>query len=187
MSEALETHEMMEKVEHAAHGHPDPSLATRTAILSAILALLAAVAALSSEHTLATAMLHKNQAILYQNQASDQWSFFQAKSIKSQLTGLRIDLAKGDTAELTQKAATYEKEKEQISEHAKELEKNRDEEIELSDHALHKHHWFAYALTFFQASLIFAALSMIVRKSALWWGGAAGGFIGLVFYLKGLI
>ena len=51
---------------------------TLSAITAAVLAVMAAMASLLSGHAV-------NQAILAQTRATDQWSYYQAKSTKQQL------------------------------------------------------------------------------------------------------
>src|SRR6516165_3920758 len=52
---------------------------------TAVIAVFAAVASLESGGDSNEAILAKNEAILYQSQASDQWAFFQAKGVKEAL------------------------------------------------------------------------------------------------------
>src|SRR3954469_21403803 len=78
--------EPLEHVEHAHHARDsyDPFL-KRVAITVVLLAVLAAL--IGSLETLesGTALSTKNEAVLLQDRATDQWNFFQAKSIKKNL------------------------------------------------------------------------------------------------------
>src|SRR4051794_583494 len=86
MEEGPEPHEWVEKAaEHQHHEHEagHESVAkrremTNSAITAAVLAVLAAFGSLLSGHA-------ANEAILAQTQASDKWSYFQAKSTKGHL------------------------------------------------------------------------------------------------------
>jgi hypothetical protein len=49
---------------------------------TALIAVLAAIAALESGTFSNEALLQKNEALLAQSKASDQWAYYQAKSVK---------------------------------------------------------------------------------------------------------
>src|SRR5215510_8573562 len=50
---------------------------------TALIAVLAAIAALESGAYSNEALAQKNEALLAQSQASDQWAYYQAKSVKA--------------------------------------------------------------------------------------------------------
>src|ERR1051326_4242043 len=73
-------------------------------------------------------------AVLTQNEASDQWAFYQAKSLKQHtyevhLDLLRLQTATGETQKLMrsyeEQAARYDREKKEIKAKAESLEKQR--------------------------------------------------------------
>jgi hypothetical protein len=91
MEEGPEPQEFLEHVEHSLHekheGHGEEheeggsgakNKHMRSAITAAILAVAAALGSLLSGHA-------ANEAILLQTKASDQWTYYQAKSTKSHL------------------------------------------------------------------------------------------------------
>src|SRR5271167_3063413 len=86
MEEGPEAHEIVERsVEQHHHGHEaahEPEDRRReimiAAITSAMLAVCASIGSLFSGHA-------ANQAILKQTEASDRWSYFQAKSTKGHI------------------------------------------------------------------------------------------------------
>src|SRR5438445_679110 len=82
----LEPHELVEP-EDFERTHRR-SLSTRVAVAAALLAVLASISALEAEHGAAEAILAKNDAILWQSRASDEWAYRQAKSIKLHLQEL---------------------------------------------------------------------------------------------------
>src|SRR5437764_12197429 len=82
-----ETHD--EPVEHFGHAHHaheshDPFL-KRVAITVVVLAVLAAFVGSLETLESGAALSAKNEAVLLQDKATDQWNFFQAKSIKKNL------------------------------------------------------------------------------------------------------
>src|ERR1044071_1798248 len=69
-------------VEHEAH---KGGLGQQVAIFSAVLATVGAIASFFGGDTQKRALLEKNSAVLERAEASDQWTFYQAKSIKQGL------------------------------------------------------------------------------------------------------
>src|SRR5579885_2919028 len=110
------TEHLHEHMEHAAkHGAHD--WVSWVALSSALLAVLAAVAALLAGH-------HVDEAMLLRMQASDQWSYYQAKSIKGHCAAQKSEIlsALGRKAEGGEDAAKrYEEEKKEIQEKAEEF------------------------------------------------------------------
>jgi hypothetical protein len=82
MSEEAPT-EHFEQAEHAEHAaHVGTPFLLTVSVTIAILAVIAAsVGSLETIETAAT-LTEQNAASLLQNKTSDQWAFFQAKSIK---------------------------------------------------------------------------------------------------------
>src|SRR2546426_9513606 len=75
--ETLEPQELME-VEDLERSR-ERALTTRVAVTAAILAVLASLSALQAERTAAESILAKNEAVLAQSRASDEWAYRQAK------------------------------------------------------------------------------------------------------------
>src|SRR5213594_1714679 len=84
--ETLEPQELVEAED--LEGSRRRGLTTRVAVTAAVLAVLASLSALQAERTAAESILSKNEAVLAQNRASDEWAFRQAKSIKLHLQEL---------------------------------------------------------------------------------------------------
>src|SRR5262249_25447626 len=86
--EEFETTEFKEKLEEATERASEGAdHRTRWIVYlsfsTALIAVLAAVAALESGAYSNEALLEKNEALLAQTKASDQWSYYQAKSVKA--------------------------------------------------------------------------------------------------------
>src|SRR5215813_7857454 len=105
--------EAVEGAEHRAHWIVYLSFTT------ALIAVLAAIAALESGTYSNEALLEKNEALLAQTKASDQWAYYQAKSVKaavyasqaSALTKANPEIAAKDQEEATR----YGSEEQEIS------------------------------------------------------------------------
>ena len=78
-------------VEHGAQG--GDSLASRIAVMTAILSTAGAIFSYQGGHTQNEAMMFKNEAVLKKTEASNQWNFYQAKSSKQNLAELGLALA----------------------------------------------------------------------------------------------
>lgn len=177
MEEAeIPTENLQEEMHHHAQHAPGQRWISWVALSSAVLAALAAVSALLSGH-------HANEAMLDQLKASDHWSYYQAKGIKSAVHGSRIALIQAMGKEPSpvelEKQKRYEEEQKEISDEAKK------EEAESRMH-FSLHEVFARAVTFFQIGIAVGAISALTKKRRFFWTSLGAGFLGLVFLLQGL-
>mgnify|MGYP003332906137 FL=1 len=95
------------------------------------LAVLTAIATLKGGGFTTRTLKELNEATYQQAHASDQWAFFQAKSIKQNLYEIERDLLPKDAdakaaEKVTAKIEKYEKEKGEITKEAKGHEEKRD-------------------------------------------------------------
>src|SRR5437016_14086980 len=84
--EQLEPQELVEQETLEPGG--SRRLTTRVAVTAAVLAVFASISSLQAERTAAESILEKNEAVLWQSRASDEWAYRQAKSIKLHLQEL---------------------------------------------------------------------------------------------------
>jgi len=139
---------------------------------------------------------YSTKALLSQSKASDQWAFYQAKSIKSylydmqkenlelQLSNTAITASKDDLQKridgYAEKVKKYATEKEDIKKQAEELEKVRDDCKSHSER-------FGLAVIFLQISILLSSISALTKKKILWMIGMAIGAIGIVYFINGFI
>src|SRR5262252_2030391 len=118
--------EMQELHEHAEHAKHDPSLAPIT-LSMAVLAVLVATASLLGHRS-------GTEEVILQNKVTDQWAYYQAKSMRRHTDELFADLAAviansdtEGTAKLQEKYRTeaerYRDEQKELDAEARELEK----------------------------------------------------------------
>jgi hypothetical protein len=164
---------------HGAHehihyeAHPVGGLAQQVALFTALMSTLGAVVSYQSAATQNEAMLHKNEAVLYKTQASDQWSFYQSKSMKGHLMELAADLALPDKqAYYRDQVKKYEKEKAEIRAAAERLEQRSLDANNSSAHSLRPHHLMARAMTLIQIAIALASVTALTRQR---WLFAVGG------------
>ena len=192
--EEFETIEFKEKLEEATE-HAVEAAEHRSRWLvylsftTALIAVLAAVAALESGTYSNEALIQKNEALLAQAKASDQWAYYQAKGIKGSVYATQAAAARATNQELADKsqkeADRYAAEQEEISKSAREFEGEEKKDSELSDKSLEHHHRFAYAVTMFQISIALAAVAALSRQKAVWLVGLAISLLGLLYFVDG--
>jgi hypothetical protein len=161
--------EMHHRVEHSRQ-----SWVLGVALSSALLAGFAAVAALMAGHS-------ANEAMLSQIESSDQWNYFEAKSIKQAQMATRIEIlsalgkapASADEAKMTQ----YDADKAQIQRKAEQLEKD-------AQYHLRKHQVLAGSVTMFQIAIAAGAIAVLIHRRTFWFGSLLVGAIGIVFLVQ---
>ncbi len=164
-------------------------LAQKIALMTAILATVGALISYQSGSAQNEAMFLKNQSILKQAEASDQFAFFQAKSVKAQIDEAVIALSNEPETKARFLAAKEreEKEKVEILAEAKRLQAESKKLGEESEAKLKPHERLALALTFVQIAIALAALTILTRRRWLLWGsvisGAAGVLIATTAYV----
>jgi alpha-galactosidase/6-phospho-beta-glucosidase family protein len=138
------------------------------AISTALMAVLAALASLFAGH-------HSNEALIMQIKASDQWNYYQAKSIKAEIRKLEPQ-----TVDISKTPEVVNKEEESVKSTAE------DDEKESKAH-LQRHVTLATAVTFLQVAIAVSAISIITRRRFLWYGAMAVAVIGGYFFIMGLV
>lgn len=171
---------VQQDLEHAAHHHGgdgEQSWVTWSALLSAVLAVLAAVGALQAGHQV-------NEAMLMQMKASDTWAYFQAKGIKLNLSETRAQILEGLGKEpgkdIKEKIDKYNEDKKELQEKAEHLEK-------ASEHHFHVHETFATSVTFFQIAIAVTAIAVLARRKKFLLVACAFGAIGAVYVVQGFL
>src|SRR6478752_8181841 len=160
----------LEHLHEEIHHHAEHSGApwiSQVALSTAILAVLAAIAGLLSGK-------HANEAMMSQIQASDQWGYYQAKSIKAAVLEAKTTLAEAATEKDKEKAAQYQEEQAEIK---REAEQKQEE----ARSNFHKHEVFARGVTMFQIAIAIAAISALTKKPRFWMVSLLFGVVGCVF------
>ena len=129
--------------------------------------------------------------ILAQNQASDGWAYYQAKSLKQNTYKVQIDHMKmNPSLDAEQKAKLidkyqktvdrYEEEQKEISEKAKASETARDRFLVLYGS-------FAGALTYLQIAILLSSLAALVKQIYFWYVSIGVGAVGIYFFVSTLL
>jgi ABC-type Zn uptake system ZnuABC Zn-binding protein ZnuA len=164
MSEAVEAHEHLEHAEHARAPF-DKKVAATMAIIAAALAVVSVLG-----HLAAT------EELLGQQRASDQWAFYQGKTIRRYESEIARDvlaaLNNAKTAAYAANLERYTKETDEIQDKAKEFEK---ESRSSGRKALRLH----LGEIFLEIAIVFASLAILTKRPLLWWTSVAGAAIGI--------
>ena len=176
-------HEVMEEATEE-HEHGAEPWTLPVAVTLAILAVLVAMATLMG-HRAAT------EELLLQTQASDQWAFFQAKNIRlhemqgvADILGTVAPVDKEKTEAMREQYLSeverYEKEKDEISEKTKELEKERVLVSRREDR-------YDAAEVILEIALIICSLTLLTRKRFFWFAGILVGIAGVAVGVSGYL
>ena|SRR4029453_6119736 len=161
-----------EEIHHHAE-HSGENWISGVALSTAILAVLAAITGLLSG-------MHANEAMMSQIESSDQWGYYQAKSIKASVLDAKIALANSQNEADSQKRDRYEKEQEEIKSEAEAKQAEAKSNF-------HQHEILARGVTMFQIAIAIAAISALTKKRQFWLVSMLFGIAGCVFLALGLL
>ena len=164
----------------------------RVALTTAIFAVILAITSLGGNNAM-------KEMLLAQQQASDQWGFYQAKVIREHLyrsQKLRLEadllergnLMKPDTKErieslfkkMGEEEARFGAEKKEIEEEAKKLEHERDLNR-------NKDPYFDYAEVLLQIAIVMASISILSGSRPVFYFAIIGASLGALFSLNGYL
>ncbi len=140
------------------------------------------------------------RSLLNQTLASDQWAYFQSKSIKSYIFDMRrenlelqmelLQKQKGNEAlvstykakieEYKKNIQKYEEEKETISKDAKGFEDIRNESKKHSEK-------FGIAVIFLQISILLSSIATLSKKKFVWYCSLVLGVLGIFYFIDGFL
>ena len=114
-------------------------------------------------------------------EVSDQWAFFQAKSLKAQLAAdfAVVSTSAEDKARFNAEQKREDKERADVQLEARKLQAESRELGERSGTKLRPHERLALALTVLQIAIALAAITVLTRRTWLLWGAVASAVIGV--------
>ena len=164
----------------------------RVALVTAVFAVVLAIASLGGNHAM-------KEMLLAQQQASDQWAYYQAKSIREHLYKTQkvlleneLDLlsqtASPESAEkvkasietLARQESKFANDKKEIEQEARKLEKERD--INRS-----RDPYFEYGEVLLQIAIVMASVSIIAASRAVFGFSIAAALLGAVMCANGYL
>jgi len=176
--------ELAELHEHAEHAKHNPDLAP-VSLTMAVLAVLVAVVTLLGHRA------HTEEVVL-QAKASDQWAFYQAKSIRRHNDEMFGDLTSvttttGEPSQIEKVREKYSKEAErykddqnEIQNEAKALESEVDTERKRADR-------YDLSEVFLEVGLVVTSITLLSGKRIFWFIGMIMAVIGLALGVTGLL
>lgn len=177
-------------IEHARegleHAHEAGGSATKIAVLIAALAAALALAEMGEKGA-------QNEYLTRHISVSDDWSFFQAKSIRATERSAQADILESlPTADqpavqarikaARDEAARY-RDDPATGEGAAQLAEKAKHGIEERDHAFHVYHQFERVVGALQIAIVLASVSIVTRVRWLTIGGAAVGGAAAIYGL----
>ncbi|HEY1422823.1 MAG TPA: DUF4337 domain-containing protein [Candidatus Acidoferrum sp.] len=170
---------------HTGHEHNEGNpLILPVSLTISILAVVVAAATLMGHRA-------HTEELLLQAQASDQWNYYQAKNIRLHEMQVVVDqfavvttIDKEKTELLREKyqkeVERYEKDKDAISDKAKELENERDVLRSRADR-------FDAGEGILEIALVISSITLLTDKKIFWYAGMLIGTVGVVAALAGFL
>jgi hypothetical protein len=136
--------------------------------------------------------------VLNQTQAANQWSYYQAKSIKGYLYEMQAEKLEIDLEAAAQNYSPTSKEKLQskIAKYHEELERYKDEKQQimkeaktfekLRDEAQKRQDAFGIAVIFLQMGILLSSISALMKIKLPWIVGCGVGVVGIVYFVDGI-
>ena len=157
--------ELQEHAEHAKDPF-DKRVAATMAILAATLAIVSVLGHINT-----------TEELLLQQKASDQWSYYQAKSIRRYESEVARDIfaalrSDAKSGEYTKNAERYRKDDEEIQKQAQEFER---ESHVRGRQALRLH----FGEVFLEISIVLASLAILSKRALFWYAAMGGGMLGV--------
>ena len=169
--EELEHHEHAEHAAHAAES--GDNLILQVTFTIAVLAVAAAISASLETTESDAAIVAKNDAVLAQDQATDQWGFANSKSLRKNIYVIAADAA-GPKAAAYAKSATKEGADEKTAQAgAKAAETKRDTFLEQGERHEVRHGRLTVASTLLHMAIAIATLAIILHRRWPWFAALA--------------
>jgi Domain of unknown function (DUF4337) len=161
---------------HEIEEQKEKRFSRRVALVTAVYAVLLAITALGGNTA-------SKEMILSQQQASDQWAFYQAKSIREQLYNTQSMMAgaanyEGLAKQLKAGAVKYEGDKKELETEARKLEKER-------DMYRAKDPYFDLGEALLQIAIVLASISILAASGPVFIGSLISAVLGTFLMLNG--
>jgi len=173
------------------HEHAANSFSRRVALVTAIYAVVLAIAALGGNHAM-------KEMLLAQQQSSDQWAFYQAKVIREhqyrgQKLVLEMQLAEPSTlkgperAKVEALAKKFAEEEKRYNAEKKDIEKDAKKLEHLRDHHRARDPNFEYAEIFLQIAIVTASVAILAGSKGVFFFSLAAAILGVVLTANGFV
>ncbi|MEI6564202.1 MAG: DUF4337 domain-containing protein [bacterium] len=140
---------------------------------------------------------YSTKSVMSQTKASDQWAFYQAKSIKGYLYDLQGDKLQLELKSIgvsvspelqkdyTDRIASYKAKVQKYEGEKTEIEKKAHDLEEFRDLCGRHSAAFGMAVIFLQIAILLSSISALLKKKPLWLAGLAVGLAGVFHFING--
>jgi hypothetical protein len=161
-------------------------------VLAAVIAVLAALATLFAHHSSISALAQKNEAVLYEAKAADQYNYFESKRIRVQLDQALLDsgvVESGTSAQrnMQTRMARENSQANAILAKAKALEGQSDVGMIRSERFMGSYESYQIAATLFSVSIVLVSITALMRTRVLLFIAGGATLVGLGFFGAGLM
>jgi len=159
-------------------------------VAAAVAAVLAAVATLFANHSSISGLAQKNEAILYQSKAADQYNYYESKRIKVHvyeallLAGTSAPSAKKNMQSIINKENA---DAQRIGKKAHTYEAQSVEYSDASERFMRSYEAHEIAATLFSVSVVLISVTALMRTRVLLGVAAVTGLVGVSFFFTGLL
>lgn len=142
---------------------------------------------------------YSTRSVLAQTQASDQWAYYQAKSIKGyiydtqreklelELKSFGTKMPKSLAQEYEQRVDSYAKKIKKYDEEKKQIENDARKFEGIKEDAQKHAQIFGMAVIFLQIAILLSSIAALMKKKVVWVLGLAVGVVGLVYFANGFV
>lgn len=142
---------------------------------------------------------YSTRSVMSQTQASDQWAYFQSKSIKGYIYEMQRDKLDLELKSIgskiapvvaeeygkkiedySKKIAKYEAEKSDIQKEAKRFE-------EIRNDAQRHSQIFGIAVIYLQIAILLSSIAALIKKKPVWLLGVLVGLVGIAYFANGFL
>jgi len=185
MEQIEQSHKNKEHIDEAKHAR-EKAFVVRSAITASALAVGAALSSLLSGHA-------ANDAIIKKTEASDKWSYYQAKSTKSHvyegnkevIIEMAALLGKSDDAKVHDTLASFDSKMKKFEQDKAEIQKEAQSTEKESTLCFSKHQSYSFAVACFQIGIVLASVAILADANWLYWTSVGAGVVGLIYIYLG--
>jgi len=165
----LEELEHHEHAEHAHHAHESgDKLILQVTFTIAVLAVAAAISASLETTESDAAIVAKNDAVLAQDQATDEWGLANSKSLRKKVYEIAADAGTAKAPAYAKSAVREGADQTAATTVAKSFEGKRDAAIEIADRHEHRHARLTVASTLLHMAIAIATLAILLHRRWPW-------------------
>lgn len=162
--EEMEARESAERAEEARKDAFNSQVTMTIAVMAVVAAIGASLETSEGDRTIVA----KNDAVLQQNQATDQWNEYEAKSLKKNLYAIEVDRGGPKAAAYAKVVAQNTADQKKVMAQAKAFEEARHHYGEIAEFHERRHEKLTIGSTLLHMAIAIATLSIILHRRWPW-------------------